>query len=91
MADVQSHKRPRGESSEHAGKLEDHVVHAARLDYTKELKEVESHDKEPLYVLSTNNPEEVDEMIKKIMLSIGVKFDRIIGVDVEYTREDEQN
>ncbi|KAI5013375.1 hypothetical protein ZWY2020_034487 [Hordeum vulgare] len=91
MADVQSHKHPHRESSEHAGKLEHDVDHTAKLDYTKEPKDVRAHCKEPLYVLRTSNIDESDKMIKKMRLSIGGKIDKIIGVDVEYTREDESN
>ncbi|KAI4991353.1 hypothetical protein ZWY2020_039724 [Hordeum vulgare] len=89
MADEQSHKRPRGESSEHADKLEHDVDHAAQLDNTKERNDVQAHCKEPLYVLCTTNPEEAGKMIKKKRLSICGKIDKIIDVDVEYTREDE--
>ncbi|KAI4989211.1 hypothetical protein ZWY2020_036528 [Hordeum vulgare] len=91
MRDMQSHKCPRRESLEHANKLEHDVDQAAKLDYTKELKDILAHCKEPLYVLCTSNPEEVDEMIKKMRLSISGKIDKIIGVDVEYTRENEPN
>ncbi|KAE8775982.1 hypothetical protein D1007_51454 [Hordeum vulgare] len=86
-----SQKRLREVSSEQAAELEDDVVHAEKHDYTKVLNEVEAHGKEPLYVVCTSNPEVADEMIKKMRMKLGGMFDRIIGVDVEYTREDEPN
>ncbi|KAI4996358.1 hypothetical protein ZWY2020_048149 [Hordeum vulgare] len=66
MARGPSHTCPRKESSEHVTKLKDDVVHAGKLDYTKELKEVDVHGKESLYILCTSNPESIDEMIKKM-------------------------
>ncbi|KAI5004131.1 hypothetical protein ZWY2020_031374 [Hordeum vulgare] len=54
-------------------------------------RKVEAHGKEPLCVVCTSNPEEADEMIKKMRLKLGGMIDRIIRVDVEYTREDEPN
>ncbi|KAI5016188.1 hypothetical protein ZWY2020_006039 [Hordeum vulgare] len=91
MAAMPSQKRLREVSSEQAAELEDDVVHAEKHDYTKVLNEVEAHGKEPLYVVCTSNPEVADEMIKKMRMKLGGMFDRIIGVDVEYTREDEPN
>ncbi|KAI5022056.1 hypothetical protein ZWY2020_058786 [Hordeum vulgare] len=90
MAVVPSHKRPREESWEEAAKLED-VVRAEKHDYTKVLKEVEAHGKEPLYVLYTSNLEEAGEMIKKMRMSIDGNIDKIIGIYVEYTGEDHPN
>ncbi|KAE8808837.1 hypothetical protein D1007_14583 [Hordeum vulgare] len=91
MAAVPSQKRLREVSSEQAAQLEDDVVHAEKHDYTKVSNEVEAHGKEQLYVVCTSNPKEADEMIKKTRMKLGGMFDRIIGVDVECTREDESN
>ncbi|KAE8788774.1 hypothetical protein D1007_37137 [Hordeum vulgare] len=91
MEAVASQKRLREMSSEQATQLEDDVAHAKKNDYTKVLKEVEAHSKEPLCVVCTSNPEEADEMIKKMRLKLAGMIDGIIGVDVEYTREDEPN
>ncbi|KAI4975960.1 hypothetical protein ZWY2020_049567 [Hordeum vulgare] len=91
MEAVASQKRLREMSSEQAVQLEDDVVHAKKHDYTKVPKEVEAHGKDPLCVVCSSNPEEADEMIKKMRLKLVGTIDRIIGVDVEYTREDEPN
>ncbi|KAI4975745.1 hypothetical protein ZWY2020_049352 [Hordeum vulgare] len=91
MEAVASQKRLREMSSEQATQLEDDVAHAKKHDYTKVLKEVEAHGKEPMCVVCTSNPEEADEMIKKMRLKLAGMIDGIIGVDVEYTREDEPN
>ncbi|KAI4997421.1 hypothetical protein ZWY2020_052763 [Hordeum vulgare] len=89
MAGMPSHKRPREESSEQAAKLEDNVIRAEKHDYTKVLNEVEACGKEPLYGVYTCNHEEADEMIKNMRVKIGGMVNRIIGVDVQYIREDE--
>ncbi|KAI5005346.1 hypothetical protein ZWY2020_032589 [Hordeum vulgare] len=91
MAVVPSQKCLHEVLSEQAAELEDDVVHAEKHDYTKVLNEVEAHGKEPLNVVCTSNPEVADEMIKKMRMKLGGMFDRIIGVDVEYTREDKPN
>ncbi|KAI4982357.1 hypothetical protein ZWY2020_022849 [Hordeum vulgare] len=91
MEAMASQKRLHEMSSEQAAQLEDDVAHAKKHDYTKVLKEVEAHNKEPLCVVCTCNPEEVGEMIKMMRLKLARMIDRIIGVDVEYTREDEPN
>ncbi|KAI4971110.1 hypothetical protein ZWY2020_002024 [Hordeum vulgare] len=91
MAAMPSQKCLREVSSQQAAQLEDDVVHAKKHDYTKVLNAVEAHGKEPLYVDCTSNPEEADEMIKKMRTKLGDMFDMIISVDVEHTREDEPN
>ncbi|KAI4988517.1 hypothetical protein ZWY2020_030147 [Hordeum vulgare] len=91
MAAVPSQKRLREVPSKQAAELEDDVVHAEKHDYTKVPNEVEAHDKEPLNVVCTSNPEVAVEMIKKMRMKLGGMFDKIIDVDVEYTREDEPN
>ncbi|KAE8796219.1 hypothetical protein D1007_28730 [Hordeum vulgare] len=91
MVAMPSHKRPHEESSEQATKLEDDGVHTEKHDFTKVLNEDQAHGKEPMYVVYTSNPEEADEIIKKMMMKIGGMIDKIIDVDVDYTREDEPN
>ncbi|KAI5001131.1 hypothetical protein ZWY2020_011090 [Hordeum vulgare] len=83
MAVVPSQKCLREESSEHAAMLEDDVVHDEKHEYTKVLKEVEAHNKDPLYVVCTRNPKKADEMIQKMRMKIGGMVDKIIGIDVD--------
>ncbi|KAI4991605.1 hypothetical protein ZWY2020_039991 [Hordeum vulgare] len=84
-------KHPRDESLKHTTMLQDKVAEVGKLDYTKELKEVDVHSKETLYVLFTTNAEAANVMIKKMRFKIGSMRDRIISVDVEYPREDQPN
>ncbi|KAI5001970.1 hypothetical protein ZWY2020_026620 [Hordeum vulgare] len=88
MVEGPSHKCPRDESSKHATKLQDDVVPAEKLDYTKDLKVVNVHGRDTMYVLCTSNCDAADEMINKMTLKIGGMRGRIIGVDLEYSRED---
>ncbi|KAI5013085.1 hypothetical protein ZWY2020_028039 [Hordeum vulgare] len=69
--------------------VDDVQVPSQKLDYTKRVNEVDIHDKEKLDVVCTNNPDEADEMIYKIRKRVGGLYPWYIGVDVEYTREDE--
>ncbi|XBI62374.1 hypothetical protein VPH35_043001 [Triticum aestivum] len=53
------------------------------------LKEVDIHGKEKLDVVCTSNPEEADKMISRILKRVCGLYPQYIGVDVEYTREDQ--
>ncbi|KAE8788025.1 hypothetical protein D1007_37968 [Hordeum vulgare] len=67
MAVMPSQKCLREESSEHAAMLEDDVVHDEKHEYTKVLKEVEAHNKDPL-------PDWLDGFLKDKMYTF-VGFD----------------
>ena len=87
-----SSKHHRGEAS---GKeplvVDDDVpVPGQKRDYTVPLK-VDIHLKEPLDVVCTSNPDEADKRIREMRMRLGGMHSRFrsIGVDVEYTREDQ--
>ncbi|VAI69941.1 unnamed protein product [Triticum turgidum subsp. durum] len=67
---------------------DDVPVPGQKQDYTVPLK-VDIHLKEKLDVVCTSNPDEADKRIREIMRRLGGMLSRSIGVDVEYTREDE--
>ena len=67
---------------------DDVPVPGQKKDYTVKLM-VDIHLKEKLDVVCTSNPDEADKRIREIRRRLGGMFPRSIGVDVEYTREDE--
>ena len=89
MAEEPSAKRPRGETSDQTTEVDDVQVPGQKLDYTRYLKEVDIHGKEKLDVVCTSNPDKADKMISMIMKRVCGLYPQYIGVDVEYTREDE--
>ncbi|XP_073362899.1 uncharacterized protein [Aegilops tauschii subsp. strangulata] len=89
MAEEPSAKRPRGETSDQSTEVDDVQVPGQKHDYKVHLKEVDIHGKEKLDVVCTSNPEEADKMISRILKRVCGLYPQYIGVDVEYTREDE--
>ena len=89
MADEPSAKRPRGETSDQSTEVDDVQVPGQKHDYKVHLKEIGIHDKEKLDVVCTSNPDEADKMISRILKRVCGLYPQYIGVDVEYTREDE--
>ena len=85
-----SAKHHRGEASgkEPLVVNDDVPVPGQKRDYTVPLK-VDIHLKEPLDVVCTSNPDEADKMISRILKRVCGLYPQYIGVDVEYTREDE--
>ncbi|VAH79055.1 unnamed protein product [Triticum turgidum subsp. durum] len=73
MAEESSGKRHHGETS----------------DKSRTLKGVELHDKETLEIVCTSVPDKVDEMTSRLRMMGGGLYPSFIGVDVEYTSEDE--
>ena len=67
---------------------DDVPVPRQKQDYTVKLM-VDIHLKEKLDVVCTSNPDEADKGIREIRRRLGGMFPQSIGVDVEYTREDE--
>ena len=89
MAEEPSAKRPRGETSDQSTEVDDVQVPDQKHDYKRHLKEVDIHGKEKLVVVCTSNPDEADKMISRILKRVCGLYPPFIGVDVEYTREDE--
>ena len=67
---------------------DDVPVPGQKKDYTVKLM-VDIHLKEKLDVVCTSNPDEADKRIREIRKRLGGMLSRSIGVDVEYTSEDE--
>ncbi|XBI75116.1 hypothetical protein VPH35_068525 [Triticum aestivum] len=68
---------------------DDVPVPGQKQDYTVPLM-VDIHlKKEKLDVVCTSNPDEADKRIREIRRRLGGMLSRSIGIDVEYTREDE--
>ena len=87
-----SAKHHQGEASSKEPLLvdDDVPVPGQKLDYTVPLK-VDIHLKENLDVVCTSNPDKADKRIREIRMRLGGMHPRFrsIGVDVEYTRDDE--
>ncbi|XBJ04345.1 hypothetical protein VPH35_023293 [Triticum aestivum] len=89
MAEEPSAKCPHGETSDQSTKVDDVQVPDQKHDYKVHLKEVYIHGKEKLDVVCTSNPEEANKMISRILKRLYSLYPHYIGVDVEYTREDQ--
>ncbi|KAE8773438.1 hypothetical protein D1007_54326 [Hordeum vulgare] len=89
MMEEPSAKCERGETSNQNTKVDDVQVPGQKLYYTKRLIEVDIHVKEKLDVVCTSNPDATDEIINRMRMKVGVLIPWFIGIDVEYTREDE--
>ncbi|XBJ11767.1 hypothetical protein VPH35_016414 [Triticum aestivum] len=89
MAEEASAKRHCGQTSDQSGNLD--VVHVPghKREYTVTLKGVALHGKETLEVVCTSEPDKADEMIFRIRRSACGSYPHIIGVDVEFTKDDE--
>ncbi|XP_073367871.1 uncharacterized protein [Aegilops tauschii subsp. strangulata] len=89
MAEEPSAKPHHGKMSDQSSNLGDVHVHGEKREYTRTLTGVELHGKETLEIASTSEPDKADEMITGLWKKVGGLYPRFIGVDVEYTREDE--
>ncbi|XP_073357901.1 uncharacterized protein [Aegilops tauschii subsp. strangulata] len=89
MAEEASAKRHCGQTSHQSGNLG--VVHipGQMREYTVTLTGVELHGKETLEVVCTSKPDKADEMISRIRRSACGSYPHIMGVDVEFTKDDE--
>ena len=89
MAEEPSAKRHHAETSDKSSNLIDIHVPNEKRDYTTTLTGVELHGKETLEVVCTSEPDKADEMIFWIRRSACGSYPHIIGVDVEFTKDDE--
>ncbi|XP_073353737.1 uncharacterized protein [Aegilops tauschii subsp. strangulata] len=89
MAEEPSAKRHHGETPDKSGNLDDVHVPGEKRAYTKTLTGVELHGKETLEIVCTSEPDKADEMMRRLRMKGGGLYPNFIGVDVEYTREDE--
>ncbi|XBH55743.1 hypothetical protein VPH35_077761 [Triticum aestivum] len=89
MAEEPSAKRHHGETSDHSSNLGDVHVPGEKREYTRTLTGVELPGKEMLEIVCTSEPDKADEMITRLWKKAGGLYPRFVGVDAEYTREDE--
>ena len=89
MAEEASAKRHCGQTSDQSGNLDVVHVPSQKREYTVTLKGVELHGKETLEVVCTSEPDKADEMISRIRRSACGSYPHIMGVDVEFTKDDE--
>ena len=89
MAEEASAKRHCGQTSDQSGNLDVIHVPGQKREYTVTLKGVELHGKEMMEVVCTSEPDKADEMIFWIRRSACGSYPHIIGVYVEFTKDDE--
>ncbi|XBI90524.1 hypothetical protein VPH35_028125 [Triticum aestivum] len=89
MAEEPSAKRHHGETSNKSSNLVDIHVPGKKHEYTKTLIGVELHGKETLEIICTSIPDKADEVMSRLMMKGGGLYPNFIGVDVEYTDEEE--
>ncbi|XP_073353619.1 uncharacterized protein [Aegilops tauschii subsp. strangulata] len=89
MAEEASAKRHCGQTSHQSGNLDVVHVPGQKREYTITLTGVELHGKETLEVVCTSEPDKADEMISRIRRSACGSYPHIMGVDVDFTKDDE--
>ena len=89
MAEEPSAKRHHGETSDKSSNLVDIHVLGEKREYTRTLTWVEVHGKEKLEIVCTSEPDKTDEMMSRLKMKGGGLYPSFIGVDVEFTSEDE--
>ncbi|XP_073354941.1 uncharacterized protein [Aegilops tauschii subsp. strangulata] len=89
MAEQASAKRHCGQTFDQSGNLDVVHVPGQKREYTVTLKGVELHGKEMLEVVCTSEPDKADEMVFRIRRSACGSYPHFIGVDVEFTKDDE--
>ncbi|XP_073360089.1 uncharacterized protein [Aegilops tauschii subsp. strangulata] len=89
MAEEPSAKRHHGETSDKSNNLIDVHVPGDKREYTRTLTGVELHGKETLEIVCTSEPDKADEVMSKLRMKGGGLYPSFIGVDVEFTSEDE--
>ena len=88
MAEEPSTKRHHGEPDK-SSKLVDVHVPGKKHEYTRTLKGVELHGKETLEIVCTSEPDKADKVMSRLRMKGGGLYPSFIGVDVEYTSDDE--
>ncbi|XP_073358067.1 uncharacterized protein [Aegilops tauschii subsp. strangulata] len=89
MAEEPSAKRHHGEPSDKSSNLVDVHVPGEKREYTRTLTGVELHGKETLEIVCTNEPDKADEVMSRLRMKGGGLYLSFIGVDVEFTSDDE--
>ncbi|XBI38772.1 hypothetical protein VPH35_123696 [Triticum aestivum] len=89
MAEEPSAKRHHGEPSDKSSNLVDVHVPGEKREYTRTLTGVELHDKEMLEIVCTSEPDKADEVMSRLRMKGNGLYPSFIGVDVEFTSDDE--
>ncbi|VAH75851.1 unnamed protein product [Triticum turgidum subsp. durum] len=89
MAEEPSTKRHHGETSNKSSNLVDIHVPGEKREYTRMLKGVELHGKETPEIVCTSIPYKADEAMRRLRMKGGGLYPSFIGVDVEYTNQEE--
>ena len=89
MAEEPSTKRHQDEPSDKSSNLIDVHVPGEKREYTKTLRGVELHGKETLEIVCTSEPDKADEVMSRLRMNGGGFYPSFIGVDVEFTSDDE--
>ncbi|XP_073355048.1 uncharacterized protein [Aegilops tauschii subsp. strangulata] len=89
MAEESSAKRHHGEPSDKSSNLINVHVPDEKREYTRTLTEVELHGKEMLEIICTSELDKADEVMSRLRMKGGGLYPSFIGVDVEYTSDDE--
>ena len=89
MAEEPSAKRHHGETSDKSSNLVDINIPGEKREYTTTLKGVELHGKETPEIVCTSEPDKADQMMSRLRMKGGGLYLSFIGVDVEYTNEEE--
>ncbi|XP_073355055.1 uncharacterized protein [Aegilops tauschii subsp. strangulata] len=89
MAEEPSAKRHHGDTSDKSSNLVDVHVPGEKRKYIRILTGVELPGKETLEIVCTREPDKADEVMSRLRMMGGGLYPSFIGVDVEYTSEDE--
>ena len=89
MAEEPSAKRHHAETLDKRSNLVDINVPGEKHEYTTTLKGVELHGNETLEIVCTSEPDKADEVMSRLRMKGGGLYPSFIGVDVEYTSNDE--
>ncbi|XP_073362155.1 uncharacterized protein [Aegilops tauschii subsp. strangulata] len=89
MAEEPSAKHHHGETLDKSSNLVDVHVLGEKRKYTRTLIGVELHGKETLEIICTSEPDKADEVMSRLRMKGGGLYPSFIGVDVEFTSEDE--
>ena len=89
MVEEPSAKRHHGKTSDKSSNLVDVHIPGEKREYTKTLTGVELHGKETLEIVCTSKPDKADQVMSRLGMKGGGLYPSFIGVDVEFTRDDE--
>ena len=89
MAEEPSTKHHHGELLDKSNNLVDVHVPSEKREYMRTLTGVELHGKETLEIVCTSELGKAAEVMSRLRMKGGGLYPSFIGVDVEFTRDDE--